>query len=205
MRSAADFLPCSMIEFMNLVSTISPNFGSGMISRLSALRRRDMVLYRLYCYADLFRPLRSVFRTALPARTDALRIQHATNDVIAHTGQILDATAADHDHRMLLQIVTLARDVARHLKTVGETNASDLPQGRVWLLRRRRIDARADTPFLRAGLHRRNLIPLTRLFARLADQLLYRRHGRSRLILSNGLWAPKQLKPKSRANARLQR
>jgi hypothetical protein len=31
-----------MIEFMNLVTTISPNFGSGMISRFSALWRRDM-------------------------------------------------------------------------------------------------------------------------------------------------------------------
>ena len=32
-----------MIEFMNLVTTMSPNFGSGMISRFSALWRRDMI------------------------------------------------------------------------------------------------------------------------------------------------------------------
>src|SRR6516162_7752476 len=45
MRSATDFLPSFMIEFMNLDTTASPNLGSGLISRLSALRRRDMCLF----------------------------------------------------------------------------------------------------------------------------------------------------------------
>src|SRR5262245_8054298 len=42
MRSATDFLPCFMIEFMNLDRTRSLYFGSGLISRLSALCRRDI-------------------------------------------------------------------------------------------------------------------------------------------------------------------
>src|SRR5215216_4554298 len=42
MVSATDFFPSYMMEFMNLVTTTSPNFGSGMISRFSALWRRDM-------------------------------------------------------------------------------------------------------------------------------------------------------------------
>ena len=33
-----------MIEFMNLVTTTFPNFGSGRISRFSALCRRDIVV-----------------------------------------------------------------------------------------------------------------------------------------------------------------
>src|SRR5690242_3646437 len=42
MRSATDFLPWRIIEFMNLEITKSLNFGSGLTSRLSALCRRDM-------------------------------------------------------------------------------------------------------------------------------------------------------------------
>ena len=37
MVSATDFLPSYMIEFMNLDTTRFPNFGSGLISRFSAL------------------------------------------------------------------------------------------------------------------------------------------------------------------------
>jgi hypothetical protein len=35
--SATDFLPSYMTAFMNLVTIRSPNFGSGRISRFSAL------------------------------------------------------------------------------------------------------------------------------------------------------------------------
>jgi len=37
MRSATDFLPSYMTAFMNLDTMRSPNFGSGLISRFSAL------------------------------------------------------------------------------------------------------------------------------------------------------------------------
>ena len=42
MFSATDFLPACITEFMNLLTTTLPNFGSGRISRLSALWRRDI-------------------------------------------------------------------------------------------------------------------------------------------------------------------
>src|SRR6266581_9501642 len=113
MRSATDFLPSCIRQFMNLVTTLSPNFGSGWTSRLTAARRRDMAPL-------LFRPLGAVFRAALAPVLDALGVVGAADDVIAHAGQILDPAAADQHHRMLLQIVTLAGDVARHLETVGE-------------------------------------------------------------------------------------
>src|SRR5262249_57217475 len=92
----------------------------------------------------LLRPLGAVFRPALAAILDALRVERAADDVIAHARQILDAAAADEDDRMLLQVVTLARDVAGHLEPVGEAHAGHLAQRRVRLLRRRRVDARAD-------------------------------------------------------------
>src|SRR4029077_5695587 len=42
MLSATDFLPARMIEFMNFETTRFPYFGSGLISRFSALWRLDM-------------------------------------------------------------------------------------------------------------------------------------------------------------------
>src|ERR1700675_560945 len=56
MFSATDFLPACITEFMNFVTTTLPNFGSGRISRLSALWRRDICLSlaRVYLWLQLF-------------------------------------------------------------------------------------------------------------------------------------------------------
>src|SRR6516165_1521021 len=124
----------------------------------------------------LFRTLGAVLGPALLAVLDALRVEHAAQDVIAHTGQVLDAAAADHDDRVLLQIVTLARDVADHLEAVGEAYLRDLAQRRVRLFRRRRVDARAHPAFLRALLHRGYFLARLLDDPRLADQLVDRRH-----------------------------
>ena len=55
-------------------------------------------------------------------------------------------------------------------------DAGDLPKSRVRLLRRRGVDTRADSPFLGAALHGRHLISGDGPLARLADQLVDRRH-----------------------------
>src|SRR6266478_534421 len=170
MRSATDFLPSCIRQFMNLVTTASPNLGSGWTSRLTAARRRDMAVLRLS------RALGAVFRAALAAVLDALGVMGAADDVIAHAGQVLDPAAADQHHRVLLQIVALAGDIAGHLEAVGEADARDLAQRGIRLFRRRRVDARADPAFLRALLHRRNLVPRQLRLAWLVDQLIYRRH-----------------------------
>src|SRR5690349_4557809 len=112
MFSAADFLPSYMIEFMNLVTTTLPNFGSGLTSRFSAEWRRDIGIPRL------LRTLRAVLRAALLAVLDALRIENAAEDVIANARQVLDAAAADHDHRVLLKVMAFTRNVADDLETV---------------------------------------------------------------------------------------
>src|SRR4029077_3729468 len=119
MLSATDFLPSCIRQFMNLVTTASPNLGSGKTSRLTAARRRDMAPL-------LSRPLGAVFRTALAAGLDALGGVRAADDVIAHAGQILDPAATDQHDGMLLQIVPLAGDVAGHLETIGEAHPRDL-------------------------------------------------------------------------------
>src|SRR5215510_15708940 len=124
MVSATDFLPWSMIEFMNFETTRWPNLASGLIARFSAEWRRDIGVLCLYLVlwrsrvshrspGMIFAPLRSlrtlgaVFRTALLAVLDALGVEHAAQDVVAHARQVLDAAAADHDHRVLLQVMAL--------------------------------------------------------------------------------------------------
>src|SRR5262249_31059626 len=97
---------------------------------------------------------------------------------VANARQILHAAAADHDDRVLLQVMALARDVADHLEAVGEAHLGDLAQRRVRLLRRRRIDARADPALLRTGLQRRHLVARFDRDPRLADQLVDGRHAR---------------------------
>src|SRR6187549_1449746 len=115
MFSATDFLPSFMMEFMNLDTIRSPNLGSGLTSRFSALCRRDIRLFLHRSYGPsgysqrrvapasagaanaqrpkLLGPLCTVFRTSLLAVGHALRVEHAADDVIAHAGEVLDATA----------------------------------------------------------------------------------------------------------------
>src|SRR5215475_8272100 len=165
-----------MSVFMNFERTTSPNLASGRTSRFSAARRRDI------CSSALLGTLGAVLRTALFAVLHALGIERAANDVVTHAGQILDAPASDHHHRVLLQVMALARDVAHHLVAVGETHLGHLAQGRVGLLGRRRIDARADAALLRAGLQRGHLVARAERAAALADQLV---NGRHRLLFPN--------------------
>src|SRR5271165_582496 len=169
MRSATDFLPSYIRQFMNLVNTLSPNFASGKTSRLTAARRRDMT-------ASLFRALGAVFRAALAAVLDPLGIERAANDVIPHPRQVLDPAATNQDDRMLLKIVALSRNVARHFKPVRQAHARHLAQRGIGLFRRGRVDARAHPALLRAGFHRRDLIARHLRSPRIADELVYRRH-----------------------------
>src|SRR5215469_9228652 len=168
-RSATDFFPSYIRQFINLVNTLSPNLASGRTSRLTAARRRDMAI-------SLFRPLGAVFRAALAAVLDALSVESAADDVIPHPRKILDAAAANQHNRVLLQIVPFAWDIARHLEAVRQTHPGYLAQRGVRLFRRGRVDARADPALLRAGFHRRNLVACHFRPPRIPDELVYRRH-----------------------------
>src|SRR5579883_288474 len=123
-----------------------------------------------------FRTFGAILGTALLAVFDALRIEDAAENVISHTGQILDAAATDHDHGVFLKVVALAGNVADHLKPIGEAHLGDLAEGRVRLLRRRGVYARAHTALLRRLLQRRNLLARFLYDARTCDQLVDRRH-----------------------------
>src|SRR5258708_20131157 len=113
MRWATDFLPWYIRQFMNLVTTGSPNFASGRTCRLTAARRRDMARPSP---SFLLRPLGAVFGPALAAVLDALGLERTAADVVAHARQALDATPPDGHARLLLQILALPAAVARSLE-----------------------------------------------------------------------------------------
>src|ERR1043165_10313309 len=127
MPSAADFLPSYIRLFMNLARTRSPNLASGLISRRSARWRRDI-------YISLLRTLGAIERTALLAVLDALGVEHAADDVIAHAGKVLDAAAADQDHAVLLEVMAFAGNISQRFEAVGETHLGGPARHGEWVL-----------------------------------------------------------------------
>ncbi len=77
---------------------------------------------------------------------------------------------------MLLKIMPLAADIAGDFKAIRQTNASHLAKRGVWLLGRRGIHARADTPPLWALLQRGDVTLRCLAATRLANQLIDRCH-----------------------------
>src|SRR6266550_700560 len=208
MPSATDFLPSSMTEFMNFERTMSPNLGSGRISRFSGRRRRDIGLFlslqpdpehvRGLLSRGLFGALGAVLGAGLAAILDALGVEHAAQHVIAHAGKVAHTAAADQHDAVLLEVVALAGDVADHFALVGEADLGHLAQRRVRLLRGRRIDTGADAALLRVLLHRRDLRLGLLRFATLADQLVNRGHEALHLSLPE---APAVTLPKAKARS----
>src|SRR3954468_15060665 len=139
-RSATDFLPRVISTFTNLAMSTLLNFGSGRISRLGTSLRRGMAFYPL----SRLRRLGAVLGATLLAILHALGIERAAHDVVAHPRQVFHPAAADQHHRVLLQVVAFAADVADDLEAVCEAHFRHLAQRRVRLLGRGRVDAGAD-------------------------------------------------------------
>src|SRR5690606_6147059 len=99
------------------------------------------------------RTLRAVQRAALATVVHTRGVQRTTYDVVPNARKILHPAASNQDDRVLLEVVPLAGDVCRHLELVRQTDTGDLPKRRVRLLRRGRVNARADSPLLRVAPH----------------------------------------------------
>src|SRR5215831_5191722 len=180
MRSATDFLPWLISTLTNFATSPLEYLGSGRISRLGISLRRGMSLVFPWMLFVLglrgLGFLGAVLGAALLAVLDARRVERATHHVVAHAGQILHPSATYEHHRVLLQVVPFAADVADDLETVGEAHLGDLTQRGVWLLRRRGVDARAHAALLRALLERRHFALRHRGHTALAHQLIDRWH-----------------------------
>src|SRR5690606_20545385 len=167
MPSAVDFLPPNIRELVNLATSLSRYLGSGVIFRLGTSRRRGIARFFLLTQtieigvlglsaASALRALHAVLaalaiavRLVRAARASgAGGVEGAAHDVVTHTGEILHATAADEHHAVLLEVVTLPRDVADHFHAVGETNTAHLAESRVRLLRGGGVNAHAHAPLL---------------------------------------------------------
>src|SRR3970282_700333 len=135
MPSATDFLPRVISTLMNLATSGWLNFGSGRISRLGTSLRRGMAGCSPVSSLGRLRRLGAVLGAALLAVLHALRVERTAHDVVAHARQILHASAANQTHRVLLQVVALAADIADHLEAVGQPHLGALAQRGVRLLR----------------------------------------------------------------------
>src|ERR1700730_5100209 len=92
--------------------------------------------------------LHAVLRAGLLAVAHSCCVERSPDHLVAESRQILDpATAHEHDG-VLLEVVSFAGNVGADFHAVREPHASDLPERRVGLLGRRRVDARADAASL---------------------------------------------------------
>src|ERR1700689_3504374 len=154
MRSAVDFLPSSMTLLITWATSLERWTGSASRGRIWAAARRGMFVLFLF---------HAVHRARLLAIADAGGVEGAAHDLVAHAGQVLDATAPDENHGVLLQVVPLAGNVGGDFHRPADPYTRDLAQRGVGLLRRGCVDARADAAALRGG--GLLLTPLTRLQA----------------------------------------
>src|SRR5262249_49947242 len=120
--------------------------------------------------------LGAVFGAALLAALNPDGVQGSADDVVANSRKVLDPAAANHHHRVLLQVVPHPGDVGGHLDAVGQPHPGHLAKRRVRLLRRRGVDARANTSLLWALAKRWALALDPQPLPTLADQLANRRH-----------------------------
>src|SRR5690606_18264556 len=120
----------------------------------------------------LLRTLRAILGPALLAVLHTLGVEDTAQDVIANTGKVANAAAADQHHGVFLQIVPLAGDVGNHFTLVGQTNLGHLTESGVRLLGGRGVNTGAYAALLRVSFHGRNLVPLWLAGAWLADQLI---------------------------------
>src|SRR6516225_4013880 len=142
MCSARERLPLRSTLLTSAVTSGEPYTGSVTSCRLVAGPLRGMSALLL---------LGAVAAAGLLAVADALGVQGAADDLVAHAG-----------------------DVGGDLDLAGEPDPGHLAKRRVRLLGRGGVDARAHPAALRAGLERRGLVLGYLVLPALADQLLDR-------------------------------
>ena len=71
--------------------------------------------------------------------------------MVTNTRQVLDTTAADQNHGVLLQVMANTGDISGNFHTVGQTHTGDLTKGGVRLLGAGGTNSSANTALLGGG------------------------------------------------------
>ena len=129
-----------------------------------------------------FRAFDTVLGTADATLFNAGAVQSTTDDVITYTGQVFDASAANQDDGVFLEVVALVRNVRNDFKAIGQANLGHLTHGRVGLFGRTRHHLQAHAAAKRCTLESGCFAFVAQLATALADQLINRGHcGRNKL------------------------
>src|SRR3546814_3115554 len=85
-----------------------------------------------------------------------MRISDWSSDVCSSdlTGKVAHAAAADQHDAVLLKVVAFTRNVGDDFALVDQAHLRHLAEGRVRLLRGRRVDTGANAALLRVRFHR---------------------------------------------------
>src|ERR1700755_2909631 len=122
MRSATDRLPLIRTLLISCVTSGELYTGSMTTACLGAGPLRGISALLL---------LRAVAAAGLLAVADTPGVQRAANYLVANGGPVLHTTAADEHDRVLLEVVTNARDVCGDLDATAQLDTRHLPQSRV--------------------------------------------------------------------------
>jgi hypothetical protein len=106
----------------------------------------------LFLCSTCLRTLSSVFRATLRTVRHTCGIQSSAYDVITNTRQIFHTSATNQYNRVLLQIVSLTRDVGVHFLLVREFHTSHFTHGRIRLFRGSSVNTHAHATPLRARI-----------------------------------------------------
>src|SRR5207247_11231436 len=123
--------------------------------------------------------LRAVARPGLLAVPDTGGVEGPPDDLVPDPGHVLHAAAADQHDGVLLKVVADPRDIGSDLYARSQPDPRHLPQGRVRLLGRGRVDARTDAAALRRPAKSGALRLAPRALAPGLDQLLDGGHSSS--------------------------
>ena len=79
--------------------------------------QKNLLLLGLLC---------TVLGTSLIAVSNTLSVESASDDVVTHTGEVLNTSASDENDAVLLKVVADTGDVRSYFVAVCELNSGDL-------------------------------------------------------------------------------
>ena len=126
--------------------------------------------------AALFRALCAVLGTGLLSLGDACGIERAADDVVTYARQVAHTAAANEDGAVLVEVVTLARNVNGTFLFVRQADTRDFTERGVRLFRRGGGNGKAYAPLLRALTHDRRFALFHAALSAVLDELVDCRH-----------------------------